>query len=97
MKSCRECCYAAPTGANLYCSINDCYVGELSCDDFEPIVKAKTNADRIRAMTDEELAVFIANAVDCCNCKHPRNGCSENDETCAACWLDWLKQEATDV
>lgn len=52
-----------------------------------------TNADRIRAMTDEELAEFIASAVDCCNCKHPRNGCSENDETCAACWCDWLKQE----
>ena len=56
-----------------------------------------TNADRIRAMTDEELAKFIAGTVDCCNCKHPRNGCSENDETCASCQLDWLKQEATDA
>ena len=53
----------------------------------------KTHADLLRALSDEELAEFIANAVDCCNCKHPRNGCSENDETCAACWLDWLKQE----
>lgn len=53
-----------------------------------------TNADRLRAKSDEEMAEFIANVIDCCNCKHPRNGCSENDETCAACWLDWLKLEA---
>lgn len=78
MKSCRECCYAALTGANLYCSINDCYVGELTCDDFEPIVKAKTNADRIRSMTDEELAEWIISIT----------------EDLTPNWLDWLKQEA---
>lgn len=62
--------------------------------EYEAKPKPMTNADRIRAMTDEELAEFIAETIDCCNCKHPRNGCSENDETCAACWLDWLKEEA---
>ena len=56
--------------------------------------KPITHYDLIRAKSVEEMAEFIANAVDCCNCKHPRNGCSENDETCAAAWLDWLMKEA---
>lgn len=47
-----------------------------------------TNADRIRAMTDEELAA-LANAFPCpptlvCGCR--------ND--CVPCWLDWLREEA---
>lgn len=58
-------------------------------------LKQQTNADRIRTMTDEELAEFIATHIDCFNCPKPRNGCSENDETCTAAWLDWLKQEVT--
>ena len=70
----------------------DLKYGFIPDDDCE---KPMTNGDRIRQMSDEELAEFIANdVVDCCNCKHPRNGCTENDETCADCWLDWLKQEA---
>lgn len=44
----------------------------------------QTNADRIRAMTDEELAEWIS-----CNCTGDGYGNSEAE------WLDWLKQEAT--
>ena len=40
----------------------------------------KTNADRIRSMTDEELAEFMANIEPCRE----------------SAWLDWLKQEADD-
>ncbi len=59
-----------------------------------------TNADRIRAMTDEELAEWTA-ALLCCPpgsdleepC-YPQNVC----DTVFAhkCWLKWLKQEVTD-
>ena len=54
--------------------------------------KPLTNADRIRRMTDEELAKFV-NDTDfdpippdktCADCRF---------ETCESCWLDWLKQE----
>ena len=38
-----------------------------------------TNADKIRAMTDEELAEFL--------CDVWRDGCQPGD------WLNWLKQE----
>lgn len=41
--------------------------------------KPITNADRIRAMTDEELAYFMANIEPCRE----------------SAWLDWLRREAT--
>jgi hypothetical protein len=49
----------------------------------------QTNADRIRSMTDEEMAEFLY------------GGCCREGETfpcpdvgCKKCWLDWLKEEA---
>lgn len=54
----------------------------------------RSNADRIRAMTDEELAEKIASVFDCDHHKCPaeRNKCYK----CVESWLDWLKQEAAD-
>lgn len=50
-----------------------------------------TNADRIRAMTDEELA---AAAWRCCPDKdHTNAPCIPNRNRCFLCWLNWLKQE----
>lgn len=51
----------------------------------------KTNADRIRQMTDEELAEFLYN--DCAPI--PATECDKHGE-CKDCWLDWLKQEVTE-
>ena len=54
-----------------------------------------TNADRIRAMSDEELAEwlgqygersFACTGLGACDCQ----------TTCRECWLDWLRQEVTD-
>lgn len=47
----------------------------------------QTNADRIRAMTDEELAEFLAEY----RCTHKAPHCMEAN--CAQCWLEWLRQE----
>lgn len=53
--------------------------------------KPQTNADRIRAMTDEELAKFLGNteANFPPNCL---NGVSV--KLCETAWLDWLREEA---
>lgn len=62
----------------------------LSRKNYKPV----TNADRIHAMTDEELAEFESERM-CCPPGKP--GCGENNLTCDSCyqcWLDWLKQEA---
>jgi hypothetical protein len=56
---------------------------------FKP--KPKTNADRIRAMSDEELADVVANGVGCVR-KAPH--CMEED--CTPCILQWLKQPVGD-
>lgn len=42
----------------------------------------KTNADRIRAMSDEELAKYLAWLVD--------------KQTCSTEWLIWLKDEVSE-
>lgn len=55
--------------------------------------KPQTNADRIRSMTDEELAVLLE------GCICPKDPCPDIDhdtptdkKRCTECWLDWLKQ-----
>ena len=50
---------------------------EIICSSFKP--KRMTNGDKIRAMTDEELAAWLEDRT-----MLPINGL----------WLDWLKQEA---
>ena len=53
-----------------------------------------TNADRIRAMTDEELADFICNTTGACNRCYGTELCTLVDGR-ANRLLKWLKQEAT--
>lgn len=54
--------------------------------------KPKTNADRIRAMTDEELAEWMAINTDCFFCKiKNKNVCSLDERTCTEEWRFWLK------
>ena len=58
---------------------------------FEPKYK-QTNADRIRQMSDEELAEWIFEHTDCIAC--PQN--KDCDDLCAEHWLEWLKKEVDD-
>ena len=51
--------------------------------------KEQTNADRIRAMSDEELAEVLAFGLGCL-LKAPH--CMDTD--CRPCYLKWLKQPA---
>ena len=55
----------------------------------------KTNADRIRAMSDEELAELLADDDRACPPKH-RN-CRKYIDRCDGCWLEWLQQPAEEV
>ena len=50
-----------------------------------------TNADRIRAMSDEELAKQFSHT-SICEEKYPK--CMEDREDCVECLLKWLKQPA---
>ena len=55
------------------------------------IGKPMTNADRIRSMSDEELAELIDRETDSCA---PTGDCEKMSRDCKACWLEWLKQPA---
>lgn len=63
------------------------------------IVNAQTNADRIRAMSDEELAKWFADMWDCCYCSeyertdcHPLFSAEPCDQKCEHHCLEWLKK-----
>lgn len=58
----------------------------------------KTNADRIRAMTDEELARLFDDVLKYNVVGEPdENVCCDCHKTdCAPCWLEWLRQEEKD-
>ena len=61
-------------------------------DKYEP----KTNADKIRNMSDEELAEFMSENTSCYYCKvqcedRPN---SPTESSCNFRWLDWLQSEA---
>lgn len=62
--------------------------------------KSQTNGDRIRAMTDEELAELIRDNIDCSICKIEvfetitcPGSLMADGKDCYDRWLDWLKQE----
>ena len=62
-------------------------IGIEKCDRYKP--DCQTNADRIRAMSDEELAKVVSTAC-------PTKGCPLTDWDCTECWLNWLKQPVKD-
>ena len=64
--------------------------------DSEP-KKRVSNADRIRKMTDEQLAAWFARYIECRDCpqkgKNGLRGCDKDD--CLSGAREWLKQEVT--
>ena len=70
-----------------YCENDDCCECE-GTDSKHPFYEPKkkpTNADRIRAMTDEELAAYLSKV---------QGDIFRGEMRLTAQWLDWLKQEA---
>ena len=68
--------------------------------DNEPCCRCdsrKTNADRIRNMSDEELAEFLdivgEDGISSQYADVPCDCCCEKTE-CSKCWKDWLQSEA---
>ena len=69
----------------------DCLQG----DRFEP--KPLTNADRIRAMTDEELAKFIWFVqTEAYNFGLAKSELPVDYPSICSGWLDWMRQEVKD-
>ena len=61
------------------------YCVEGPCSEQMP-----SKADKIRAMSDEELLEVLDYELGC-----PATGnCEKMNRDCKACWLDWLQQPA---
>lgn len=69
----------------------------------ERIAKPLTNGDRIRAMSNEELAEYQIHRVDDCPdlikvdapCRIKKNYETQTD--CKKCWLNWLNSQAESI
>ena len=77
-------------------NINDCPDIEIEreCEYYN----AMTNADKIRNMTDEELAEFWANETICEHCIHDNNQRCDFDTVCTRSYAEamafkWLQKE----
>lgn len=57
----------------------------------------QTNADRIRSMSDAEIADFLCDIGECDRrCPAKIGDCFFSDSACRSAWRDWLKQEVKD-
>lgn len=70
-----------------------CHGKEDALKEFFEAPKPLTHADRIRAMSDEELAEFIQTSDSCPQNKGDDYPICDHAESCQMCWLDWLRQE----
>ncbi len=82
---------------NDECKIYDSWINQESVKTGENLFngsKPKTNGDRIRHMTDEELAEIVRFVLDCEDCTfHGGSGCSGD---CYAGAILWLRQEVSE-
>ena len=70
------------------------YQGRTIREWADRIAHPETNADLIRAMTDEELAEIIPDRVDCSECPARIGDYRSCKAKCKEIWLNWLRQEA---
>ena len=88
---CNEC-----SNANI-CLDHIEILGLGGCTSGIPDCKVITNADRIRNMSDEELAEFLdivgEDGISSQYTDVPCDCCSEKTE-CSKCWKEWLESEA---
>lgn len=71
-----------------------------NCESVVIIQQIKTNGDKMRAMSDEELAKIIGENIDCKICKNMANtdglcpsSIINGELDCYSVWLKWLKKE----
>lgn len=74
--------------------IYDLHDGFIPYDDCPQENPKQTNADRIRSMSDEELADWLGVYCNGQTAQEVGKPCASGMGSCEECWLDWLKGEA---
>ena len=101
MSGIKKDCYWYQEERDMGAVIPDCRAIKsfpLTPDDCENCEKYhskynRTRADRVRAMTDEELAEWKSDRNQLCPPEYQAGGCPYT-KSCYECWLESLKQEA---
>ena len=96
MSNCGQACpYNTLNGCKVKEYNGTCPLTNMALADFEAVkdAKPKTNADRIRAMSDEELAGMLRSTG--CPLARSDMACKEFG-SCRNCWLEYLKQPVKD-
>jgi hypothetical protein len=70
--------------------------GAYLCGVLDERKRKQTNADRIRAMSDEELADFLGMSSICQRIQQEGTWC-EDHGSCSDCLREWLEQHAEEV
>lgn len=97
---CKTCVHYPPSSCDgKPCTQCEPEIVLFSCYQKREEEHKQTNADRIRAMTDEELAMVITqtNYISppwCADYNEPCRFIEEDHTPCEVCALDWLKKEA---
>ena len=87
-KDCWDCFYRDAGLADEPC---------ISCQDGAPTMwRGMTNSDKIRQMSDEELARWIMYDNPCGGISEEKCHHYSGVEACIRCFCDWLKEEAQD-
>lgn len=96
MRSCENCGWLEvnPSGA-MFCGYSEERTWkDECCTAWKDKDESKTNADRIRSMSDEELAEWLDHHVSCARC--PLYGKCISYKTCSENLQAWLKEEVAD-
>lgn len=102
-KYCKKCGHELEAWSiGWYCTNCKCFEdmnGNIHEHKEEPFMPTMTNAEKIRCMTDEELAKFIMeDRWDCNDCPSGQENmdnpfCGKCDNKCVEHCLDWLRKE----
>lgn len=90
-KTCGKCkYYDLHGGCNKIPDVLWLHSTNIACIKFDP--KNPTNGDKIRQMSNEELADYLS-STDVNACAKDRDYCKEETWKCDKCWLEWLNSE----
>lgn len=70
-----------------------CFFGGFTRKEKTTETRLPTNGDKMRAMSDEELAAWCRDCVSCAVCPM-LSACNGNIHTCTARWLGYMKAVA---
>lgn len=86
-------CHICDFNIDGVCKLDGQHIPKIGCAGGK--AKTMTNADRIRSMSDEELAVWIAETSNCSDWCILNGQCKTKQEyeCCENIWLNWLQKE----